>query len=187
VVPGPGQYDQTDSQQEKPMRALSLSSFIFAFAALAGVALISTAAVAGESKGRDIVIDIGEDGELLEQLIEMDADDIADMRAEFAEARADIKEAIADVADARSDVKGVPGGGVILKIAFATARSSVSVAVDEALGDARREIDRAARDLKGMDVSAEERAETEGAILTLREELDLLEVALEELMDALRA
>ncbi len=169
------------------MRALSLSSFIFAFAALAAAALISTAAVAGENKGRDIVIDIGEDGELLEQLIEMDADDIADMRAEFAEARADIKEAIADVADARSEVKGVPGGGVILKIAFATARSSVSVAVDEALDEARREIDRAARDLKAMDVSAEERAETEGAILTLREELDLLEIALEELMDALRA
>ena len=169
------------------MRALSLSNFIFAFAALAAAALISTAAVAGENKGREIVIDIGEDGELLEQLIAMEADDIADMRAEFADARAEIKEAIAEVSEARSEVKGVPGGGVILKIAFAAARSSVSVAIDEAMRDARREIDRAARDLKSMDVSAEERAETEGAIVTLREELDLLEVALEELMDALRA
>ncbi len=169
------------------MRAMFLPRFLIAAIALAGAALISTAAVAGENKGRDIVIDIGEDGELLEQLIAMDAGDIADMRDEFAEARAEIKEAVADIAEARSDVKGVPGGGVILKIAFATARSSVSVAVDEALGEARREIDRAARALKTMDVSADERVETEGAILTLREELDLLEAALEELMDALSA
>lgn len=169
------------------MRALSLSSLVIAVVALAGVALVSTAAVAGEKKGRDIVINIGEEGELLEQLIEMDAADIEDMRAEFAEARADIREAIADIDEARSDVKGVPGGGVILKIAFATARTSVSVAVDEALGEARREIDRAASDLRKMDVSADERAETEGAILTLREELDQLQDALEELMDALKA
>jgi predicted nucleic acid-binding Zn-ribbon protein len=169
------------------MRVSSLSSFMIALFALAGAVLVSTAAIAGEKKDRDIVINVGKDGDLLKQLIEMDASDIEDMRAEFAEARADIKEAIADITDARSEVKGVPGGGVILKIAFATARSSVSIAVDEALSDARREVDRAARDLKSMDVSADERAETELAISTLREELDSLEVALEELMDALQA
>jgi len=169
------------------MRVLSLSTFVFALVALAGAALVSTAAVAGDRKERDLVINIGKDGDLLEQLIAMDAEDIEDMRAEFAEARADIKDAIADISEARAEAKRAPGGGVILKIAFATARSGVSAAVDEALGEARRELDRAGRDLKVKDLSKDERAETEFAIDTLREELDSLEVAIEELMDALRA
>lgn len=169
------------------MRALSLSTLVIALFALAGAALVSSAAVAGERKDRDVVINIGKEGDLLDQLIAMDAADIEDMRAEFAEARADIKDAIADIAAARKDVKDVPGGGVILKIAFATARSTASAAASEAMGEARRELDRAGRDLKTKDLSSEERAETELAISTLREELDALEVALEELMDALRA
>lgn len=169
------------------MRALSLTNVLIAAFALAGAFLVSSAAVAGEKEGREIVIDIGKDGDLLKQLIEMDADDIEDMRADFAEARADIKEAIGDIAEARKDVKGVPGGGVILKIAFATARSSASVAIDEALAEARKEVSRAERELKTADVSANERAETGVAISTLREELDSLEAALEELIEALRA
>ncbi len=169
------------------MRALSLTNVLIAAFALAGAFLVSSAAVAGEKEGREIVIDIGKDGDLLKQLIEMDADDIEDMRADFAEARADIKEAIGDIAEARKDVKGVPGGGVILKIAFATARSSASVAIDEALAEARKEVSRAERELKTADVSADERAETGVAISTLREELDSLEAALEELIEALRA
>lgn len=168
------------------MRALTMTNVLIAAFALAGAFLVSSAAVAGEKRGREVVIDFGEDGDLLEQLIEMDAADIEEMRAEFAEARADIKEAIGDIDEARTDVKGVPGGGVILKIAFATARSSASIAIDEALAEARKEVSRAERDLKTADVSADERAETGVAISTLREELDSLEAALEELIEALR-
>lgn len=169
------------------MRTLSLTNFVVALIALAGAFLVSSAAIAGEKKEREVLIDIGGDGDLLQDLIDMDAADIEEMRAEFAEARADIKEAIGDIEDAREDVKGVPGGGVILKIAFATARSSASIAIDEALSEAREEITRAERDLKTADVSADEKAETQVAISTLREELDSLEVALEELIEALRA
>lgn len=169
------------------MRALSTPTFILAAFALAGVMLVASAAVAAERKDREVVIDIGKDGDLLEQLIEMDASDIEEMRAEFAEARADIKEAIADIDDARAEVKGVPGGGVILKIAFATARSGASVAIDEAMADARKEVVRAERELKSADLDAAERAETEVALSTLREELDSLQAALEELIEALRA
>jgi predicted nucleic acid-binding Zn-ribbon protein len=169
------------------MRALSLTSFMIAVFALGGAFLVSSAAVAGDKKDREVLIDIGGDGDLLQDLIDMDAADIEEMRGEFAEARADIKEAIGDIEEAREDVKGVPGGGVILKIAFATARSSASVAIDEALADAREEITRAERDLKTADVSADEKAETQAAITTLREELDSLQVALEELIEALRA
>lgn len=169
------------------MRALTMPTFLIAAVALTGAFLVSSAAVAGEREGREIEINFGKDGDLLKQLIEMDAADIEEMRAEFAEARADIKEAIGDIDEARDDVKGVPGGGVILKIAFATARSSASLAIDEALAEARKEIGRAERDLKSADVSADERDETEVAISTLREELDSLQVALEELIEALRA
>ncbi len=169
------------------MRAISLTQGAIALFALGGAFLASPSAFAGERSGREVVINIGKDGDLLTQLIEMDAGDIEEMRAEFAEARADIKEAIGDIEEARKDVKGVPGGGVILKIAFATARSSASVAIDEALAEAREEVTRAERDLKTADVSADERAETQRAISTLREELDSLQGALEELIEALRA
>jgi predicted nucleic acid-binding Zn-ribbon protein len=169
------------------MRAIPLTSFMIALIALAGAFLVSSAAVAGEKKDREVLIDIGGDGDLLQDLIDMDAADIEEMRNEFAEARADIREAISDIEEAREDAKGVPGGGVILKIAFATARSSASVAIDKALGEAREEIDRAARDLKTSDVSADERAETQLAISTLRDELGSLEVALEDLIEALKA
>lgn len=169
------------------MRALIMPTVRLAACALAGAFLVSTAAVAGEKGGREFEINFGKDGNFLEQLIEMDAADIEEMRAEFAEARADIKEAIGDIDDARADVKGVPGGGVILKIAFATARSSASLAIDEALADARNEVSKAECELKTADVSAGEREETEAAIAALREELDSLQAALEELIEALRA
>lgn len=169
------------------MRALPMPAVLVAAFALTGAFLVSPAAVAGEKNDREVVINVGKDGELLEQLIGMDAADIEEMRAEFAQARADIREAIGDINEARADVKGVPGGGVILKMAFAAARSSASVAIDEALADARQEISRAERDLKTADVSADEREETEVAISTLREELDSLQAALEELIEALRA
>lgn len=169
------------------MRTSSLSKPIAAVCAAAGMILVSPAAFAGDKGGREVVIDIGEDGDLLEQLIAMDAAEIEEMRDEFAKARAEIKEAIGDIDEARKEVKGVPGGGVILKIAFATARSTASLAIDEALADARTEVDRAESELKAAKVSDGERDETQVAISTLREELDDLQIALEELIEALRA
>lgn len=156
-----------------------------AFAVAATTAFLAAApAIASD---REIVINFGRDGDLLEQLIELDSEGIEDMRAEIAEARAEIADAIADIEEAREDVKAVPGGGVILRIAFATARAGASAAVDEALSDARREIDRAEDELKSAAVSAEERSETQGAIEILRTELDALEASLNELFAALRA
>ncbi|NWG92721.1 MAG: hypothetical protein HXY21_09465 [Parvularculaceae bacterium] len=157
--------------------------------ALAGAAVcgLAFATPASARESRDIVINIGKDGDLLEQLIELDQDGIDEMRAEIAAARADVAEAIADIEEAREEVKGVPGARIILRIAFASARAGASTAVDEALGEARVEIDRAESELRAADVSAEERDETQGAIEALREELDALEVVLNDLLDALRA
>lgn len=155
-------------------------------AAACGLAF-ATPALAGDRGDRDIVINIGKDGDLLKQLIELDQEGIEEMRAEMAEARADVADAIKDIEEARAEVKGVPGGRLILKIAFASARAGASTAVEEALGEARAEIDRAERDLVTADVSAEERVETQGAIDALRGELDALEVSLNELLSAMRA
>lgn len=169
------------------MRISSASFFPIAAIALASAMLVSPAAAASGKGDREVVIDFGEDGNLLEKLIEMDADEIADMRAEFAKARAEIREAIGEVGDARDEVNGVPGGRVVLKIAFATARSAASMAIDEALAEARAEVGRAERELTTVDVSAAERTETAGALSILGEELDALEAALQELIVALRA
>ena len=155
-------------------------------AAACGLAL-STPAAAHDRGGRDVVINIGKNGDLLKQLIELDQHGIDDMRAEIADARADVADAIKDIEEARQEVSGVPGGRLILKIAFASARAGASTAIDEALRDARQEIDKAERDLVFADVSDEERTETQGAIEVLRTELDALEVSLNELLTAMRA
>lgn len=155
-------------------------------AAACGLAL-ATPAEARDRGDRDIVINIGKDGDLLKQLIELDQEGIDEMRAEMAEARADVADAIKDIEEARQDVKGVPGGRLILKIAFASARAGATTAIDEALSEARTEIDKAERGLAVADVSAEERLETQSAIDALRTELDALEAALNELLSAMRA
>jgi hypothetical protein len=157
-----------------------------ASAAACGLAL-ATPALASDRSDRDIVISIGKDGDLLKQLIELDQEGIDEMRAEMAEARADVADAIKDIEEARQEVKGVPGGRLILKIAFASARAGATTAIDEALDEARTEINEAERGLTVADVSAEERIETQGAIDTLRIELDALEASLNELLSAMRA
>jgi uncharacterized coiled-coil DUF342 family protein len=172
------------TQTLTPFGLSAVSRLALAGAAVCGLAF-STPATARES--RDIVINIGKDGDLLKQLIELDEEGIDEMRGEIAEARAEVAEAIADIEEVREEVKGVPGARIILRIAFASARAGASTAVDEALGEAREEIDRAESELRTADVSAEERDETQGAIEALREELDALEVVLNELLDALRA
>ncbi len=153
---------------------------------LAGLAAFGMM-LATPAMARDVVINVGKDRDLLEQLIELDREDIDELRAEFAEARADIAEAIGDITEAREDVKNVPGANIVVKIAFATARASISAAASEALGEVRTEIDKAEVALKAADVSDEERVETQDAINVLRTELDALETALGDLRDALRA
>lgn len=169
-----------------PVKFSGMAKLALAGAAVCGLALSAPAYAKSES-GRNYSINIGKDGDLLEQLIEMDREDIDELREEMADARADIIDAIADIEEAREEAKGVPGGGIVLKIAFASARAGVSTAVDEALAEVRVEIDKAERELASADVSDEERIETQDAIDVLRSELDALEGSLDELVAALRA
>jgi hypothetical protein len=134
--------------------------------------------------GREVVLEIG-DGDLLEKLIKLDAEGIADMRADIAEARAEIAEAIQDIEEAREEIAEDPGAKFVVRIAFAAARGATKMAVGEALEDAYEEIDDAEKRLKTADVSEAERAETQAAIDALRQELAELERSLEELIEAL--
>lgn len=155
--------------------------FLIAGAAAMGLAFATPAAAHAH------VLSFGAE-DLLEKLIEMDADDIQEMRDEFAEARDDIKDAIGDVEEAREEASQAPGGGAIIKTAFTAARAATSGAVKTALSDVRDAVDAAERELAEMtDISNDERTETLEAIDVLREELVSLEVALEELVDAMRA
>ncbi|HXI85826.1 MAG TPA: hypothetical protein VNH64_00095 [Parvularculaceae bacterium] len=134
-----------------------------------------------------ISIDLGNDKNLLPRLIEMDADDIADMRREFADACADIDDAIEDIADAKEEAKSAPGGAFIMKIAFAAAREATDSSIREALDEVSDALDRAERDLKTADVSDDERVETQLAIDTARDGIASLRPKLDELVEALRA
>jgi uncharacterized coiled-coil DUF342 family protein len=155
-----------------------------AAAALALGAGIFAAAPSPAHEGGQREIVIGE-GDLLEKLIKLDQAGIDEMRAEIAEARADIVEAIADIRDAREELRSVPGGRLIVRVAFAAASEAASTAVAEALKEARAEIDDAERRLASADVTPEERVETQGAINGLREDLAGLESALADLVRAL--
>lgn len=160
--------------------AAGLGGFLIAGAAALGLSLAAPVSAQAHSFNFD------DDEDLLEQLIEMDASDIQDMREEFAGAREDIKDAIADVDEAREEASRAPGGGAVVKIAFAAARAATSTAVNTALAEVRERVEDAELRLAKMkDISDAERVETQEAIDVLREELASLEVALQELVDAL--
>ncbi|MEQ1929152.1 MAG: hypothetical protein ABL957_01290 [Parvularculaceae bacterium] len=157
----------------------------FGAAALAAAFL----AVAAPAEAREVTIEIdrdvilGGDGDLLEKLIALDAEGIAEMRADMAEALIDIDDAIGDIKEAREEINEEAGlARFIVKVAFATARSTAKAAISEAMEDARREVDEAEADLRTAGVSADERVETQGAIDGLRTDLAALEKALARLM-----
>lgn len=161
-------------------------------AAIAAVGLMSPAAMAHDWNVNDISIDgieLGESTEeILAQLIALDADDISDIKADMDEARADIIDAIDDIEEAREDVKDVPGGGIILKIAFGSARTAISATVDDAFSDVRYALKDVETELgvQKSDVGAAEFQETTYAIGVIRNGLDDIEDALDELISALQ-
>ena len=154
----------------------------------AGIAAAPAIAADREDRDRrEINIDIGDEEDFLEDLIAMDAEDIAELRTEFAEARAEIAEAAGEIEEARREARSAPGGEMILKIAFAAASAATKSSVDGALAKVERAIDRAEKDLKTADVSDEERVETQLAIDTLRSEMAGLREALADLVAAMEA
>ncbi len=167
-----------------------MKSLLSAFAlSIAATAIVSAPAAARDvtiKTGGDRTIVLGEDGDLLEQLIELDAKGIEDLRADFADARHEINDAIDEIEDARADLRGVPGARFIVRMAFAAAAEATAEASEEAFADAFEEVDRAEDGLRAAKVSAEERTETQGAIEMIRDELGGLQESLDRLSAALK-
>ena len=131
--------------------------------------------------------DFGDDKEMLAELIELDADDIAEMRAELAEARIEIEDAIAEIAAERAAIEDQPVfARAIMKIAFGFAGARIDNEALEAFDEALAALAEADTELKLADVSDQERAETQAAIDLLQAELPALRALLERLGDALR-
>ncbi|MFQ5563907.1 MAG: hypothetical protein ACE5FO_10110 [Parvularculaceae bacterium] len=134
-------------------------------------------------------IEFGDSEDLLEQLIELDADDIQELREEMAEALEEIDDAMDEIEDAREEAKSAPGGGAILKVAFGAASVAITESVDKAFEKVRSELDTAEGRLSEMKstLGPEEFAETQEAIGVIRAGLADIEAALDELVAALNA
>lgn len=154
----------------------------------AAVLALGVAAPLGGASAHSFHLNFDDHEDLLEQLIELDADGIEDLRDELIEARAEIGEAIYDIQEAKEEVKGVPFGGMIARIAFRAASATVSEASETALDEVRSEMVKAERELdnRRAELGEAEYAETQGAFVMLREEMAELEAALEELSQALK-
>ena len=161
--------------------------FILSGAAAIGLAFAAPAALANDFIDISLEdLDFG-DEDFLQQLIDMDADDIANMRAEMAEARAEIREAIGEVEAARAEAAANPETKPVVIAALEAASAAVVTATKTVFEEIRTELDDAETDLAAADISAEEMSETKAAIAALREELAGIEDALGELVAAMRA
>ena len=159
-------------------------------AAVFAVAVAAPNAASAHNDGISINgLSFGDDEDVLQQLIDMDADDIEELREEMADAREDIADAILDIEEAREEVKEAPGGAVIMKIALGTASKVVTKATGKVFDEVLTEISAAAEELETVrdEIGDEEYAETRLAISVLREEIASLEDAISELTAAMRA
>ncbi|GJL95057.1 MAG: hypothetical protein DHS20C05_14620 [Hyphococcus sp.] len=172
-----------------PMRALMIAG---AAALSVAVAVPTSAAAHDPDDDHEISFNgfsFDDDEDLLQQLIDMDADDIEEIRTEMADAREEIREAILEVEEAREEASETPGGGVIVKVALSAASATVSTATNIAFNRVEKKLKTAESDLHDQadEIGAEEVAETQLAINVIREEIGSLRVAISELIDAMKA
>lgn len=132
------------------------------------------------------VVVLGKDGDLLKQLIDLDAAGIEDLRRDFQDARLQIEQSIGEVERARAEARDLPFARFAIRLAFASAATATTESAQQSFRDARASLNRAEIDLRAADVSPQERAETQGAIDMIRGELGGLEDALQRLATALR-
>ena len=175
---------QTTGSRPSIEKILIIGAAIFAVAAAA-----PSAAYARSSHISIEGLNFGDDEDLLEQLIEMDPDDIEDLRDEMADARDEIADAILEIEDAREEAREAPGGAVLMKIALGTASTVVTKATGKVFKEVKADLDEAADELETVkdQIGAAEYRETKMAIAVVREELAKLEASLAELTDAMRA
>ena len=158
-------------------------NFLLATAALFAL----TVAALAPSQANAHRLNIGDAEEVLDELIEMDAKDIEDLEADLVEARSEIKNAIHEIEDAKDDVKDTPVGAAIAKIAFKVASTAVDRATGKAINEARKTLDEVEAQLHDQrdEIGETEFQETLGAVRMIRDELTEIELALDDLTDAL--
>ena len=172
------------------MNSMWKGSRPLALSAAAALVFVTAAPVANAAH-RDGVsiggVHFDDDEELFDQLVDLDADDIADIRDDLADARADIAEAIEEITDAREEARGGVGEAAV-NAAMKIASGVVERVTGKAFGEARAEIAKAAEKLALSEdaLGPEEFAETSLAIEVLTEELAALEAAIDELLAAMR-
>lgn len=166
----------------------SAKTIFFAVAASAGLAFAAPA-MAGDFTNISINGLDFDDEDFLQQLIDMDADDIADLRSEMADARAEIRDAISEIEDARAEVEDNPEAKPMFIAAMEVASSTVTSTTKSVFDKVRAGLDQAETDLNSgsVEVSDEELTETRQAIAALREELSGIEAAVGELVAAMKA
>lgn len=157
-----------------------------ALAVAALIALTIAALIPTRADAHNFRIDKPED--LLEELIELDADEIAELREDLIEAQDDINDAIFDIEDAKKDIRDVPAGGAIARVAFKAASAAVDGAAGRAIGKAQKTLEEAESLLSERrdEVGEAEYKETKDAIIMIRRELAQIEDSLDDLLAAMR-
>ncbi len=176
----------------KELTGKRAAMLLAAGAAAFGLSIAAPAAYAGGLSDISIDLDsvdldLGDDEDFLQGLSDMDADDIEDFRSEMAEAREEIRDAISDVEEARREAMEEPESAGLVQAAFVAASAAVEASTGGIFEQVYAALDRAETTLNGKaDVSAAEVKETRYAINVMREELAGVEVALRDLLTAMK-
>lgn len=152
----------------------------------AATAAFTLNAAPASAKSFDLDLEFDDHKDLLVHLIALDADDIEDLRNDLQEAQTDIANAIIEVTEAKEEIKEAAFGGIVERIAFAAAKSSISEVADEIFADLRANLTLAKTELgnRRSSIGEDEFVETSGLITMLEGELTSLEASLKELAKA---
>lgn len=177
---------KTKEKESDPMMKFIQAT---ATAAVFALAAMGPAAAAGDKDtSRNYSISFG-DGDLLQSLKDLDAEDLAELKAELAEAKAEIAEAIEEVKAARAELKAEFDDENIVQAAFTEAGRAVRTEARRAFVEVRAELDRVERDLAAErhEIGEAEFQETQDAIEFIRAELAEIEGMIGELAAAMEA
>ncbi|MBT8471312.1 MAG: hypothetical protein HKN14_02025 [Marinicaulis sp.] len=180
--------DQITNITAQPISAMTKGLF----AAGAALFAMTLAPVANAHGGDGFTINgfnFGDDTEdLLEKLIELDADEIEEIRIDLADAREDVLDAISDVEEAKEEASDVPGGGAIVKIAIGIAAGAVVESTDEIFEELRVSLNDASKELveRRSEVGEAEFDETNNAISVMLSGIAGIEDAIDTLVAAMR-
>lgn len=159
--------------------------------AASAAAFMAFAPVSAHAASVDVEIsDFDFDSEdLFEELVALNANDIATLQGDFEDARYEILDAIDEVHEAREEIRSVPFIGIFVRAVFRTAGSASLAATQSAFDGVESRLDDAENRLfeEADRLGPDETAETGEAISVIREGILGLQDALGELLSAMSA